>query len=417
VEDVAALVAQAQTGDIEAYGTVVRRFQAMACGYGYSVLGDFHLAQDAAQEAFVEAYRLLDSLREPAAFPGWFRRIVFKHCDRLTRRKRVATVALDSAGDVPDAGPDPGDAAEADEMRRRVMDAIQALPDHERAATLLFYIDGYSQSEVADFLEVPVTTVKNRLHRSRKRLKERMLDMVEETLKGNAPDERFSQEVIAELRGRPRPLETKGHPVRVAFEAIREALPEYECIDGDEVVDKSDPAGVYDSHENVYHVDDEKVLRSETTVTMIREAAGRTPPVRLITAGRVFRPAQEDKRHRKVFHQAEVLHIGADVTPDVMKATLLTAVQAVLGPVDPKWVPHAYERFEDSCELEIKAGSEWARIAGCGMMKRGTLEGAGYDPEAVKGMAFAVGLEWLAMLKLDLDDIEALWKPPYVPER
>src|SRR3712207_4906414 len=91
------IVARAQSGDLEAYSAIVRQFQDMAVGYGYSVLGDWHLAEDAAQEAFVSAYHGLSQLREPGAFPGWFRTVVFKHCHRLVRNKRVATVPLDRA--------------------------------------------------------------------------------------------------------------------------------------------------------------------------------------------------------------------------------------------------------------------------------------------------------------------------------
>jgi len=66
VEELGTLIERAQAGDVEAYGEIVRRFQDMAYGYAYSFLGDFHLAQD----AFVQAYRDLTALREPAAFPG-----------------------------------------------------------------------------------------------------------------------------------------------------------------------------------------------------------------------------------------------------------------------------------------------------------------------------------------------------------
>ena len=93
-------VVRAQAGDLDAYGTIVRRLQDMAVGYAYSILGDFHLAEDATQEAFVEAYLDLPKLRKPSVFPSWFRKTVFKHCDRLTRRKRVATVPLEEAAGV-----------------------------------------------------------------------------------------------------------------------------------------------------------------------------------------------------------------------------------------------------------------------------------------------------------------------------
>lgn len=83
MEELETLVAQAQKGDGRAYGTLIRRFQDMAVGYAYGILGDLHLAEDVAQEALLEAYRHLPSLRNPAAFPGWFRRIVFTQINRL----------------------------------------------------------------------------------------------------------------------------------------------------------------------------------------------------------------------------------------------------------------------------------------------------------------------------------------------
>lgn len=83
------LVERARSGDLEAFGTLVKRFQDMAYGCAYAVLGDFHLAEDAAQEAFVTAYHHLGKLRDPKKFPGWFRRIVLSQCNRLdTRRTR-----------------------------------------------------------------------------------------------------------------------------------------------------------------------------------------------------------------------------------------------------------------------------------------------------------------------------------------
>ena len=77
VEDLTSLVVQVQQGQPEAFEALVRRFQDMAVGYAYSLLGDIHRAEDAAQEAFIAAYFDIAALRNPAAFPGWFRRIVF----------------------------------------------------------------------------------------------------------------------------------------------------------------------------------------------------------------------------------------------------------------------------------------------------------------------------------------------------
>lgn len=99
-------VCAAQQGEAKAFAALVHHFQDRAVGYVFGLLGDFHLAQDAAQDAFLEVHRTLADLREPAAFPAWFRKIVFKHCDRRLRRKRLATGVLNmidaaTRGDIP----------------------------------------------------------------------------------------------------------------------------------------------------------------------------------------------------------------------------------------------------------------------------------------------------------------------------
>lgn len=405
-----------QAERLEAFGELVTRFQDMAYGYAYSVLGDFHLAQDAAQEAFITAFRRLEDLREPDAFAGWLRRIVQTACRRLTRGKEIPTVPLAAAAEVPSHDREPGRAAEKIEMRDEVLRAIARLPQPQREVTTLFYINGYSQKDIADFLEVPATTVKNRLAASRKRLKRRMLKMVEETLHEKAPDERFSRKVIGQLLARPRLLEIEGHPVREVFEVIRAALPEYEMIEGEEVVDGSFWAGVGSGLEEVYQVGQGRVLRTETTVTTFRAMVGRTPPVRLITAGRVFRAHAEDAAHQKVFHQLELLCLEAGADQEAMKAALQRALRAALGPVELKWQEEDYHCVEHGLDASVKLGDKWLEIAGCGVLKAETLRQAGFDPQAVSGFAFGLGLERLAMLKHDIADIRELWAPPYVPE-
>jgi RNA polymerase sigma factor (sigma-70 family) len=199
--DLAALVIRAREGDAEAFGAVVRRFQDMAVGYGYSLVGDLPLAEDAAQEAFLEAYLCLPQLREPAAFPGWFRRIVFKQCDRLTRGKAMKFEPLQDAEEKPSPVPNQAEAMEQREMKNQVWAAIDSLPEHERAAVALYYFSGYSQAEVGAFLGAPVTAIKKRLFSARERLRERLMDVVADTLRQHRPsrDEGFAASVMALL--------------------------------------------------------------------------------------------------------------------------------------------------------------------------------------------------------------------------
>ena len=182
VDDLRTLVARAATGDMAAYAAVVRRFQTAALGWATARLGDHHRAEDAVQEAFVQAYRDLPRLRSPGAFPAWFRRIVLKYCDRQTRRRQVPTVMLDSTLEPPSNALEPGAVADREELLSEVMALVHTLPEHQRLATTLYYVDGRSQKAIAAFMEVPLSTVKKRLRTARRTLKAGLAYLNEEEL-------------------------------------------------------------------------------------------------------------------------------------------------------------------------------------------------------------------------------------------
>lgn len=203
MEEISLLIARATAARAahaeksQAFAEIVRRFQDLAFACAYAVLGDFHLAEDAAQEAFITAWRNLDQLRKPEAFPGWFKRIVLTQCNRLTRGKRFDLISLDAIADLPALDCDPYLAYEQRERQIRIYAAIRALPEHERMVTALFYIGDYSQNEIAAFLEAPLTTIKKRLFSARQKLREGMVDMVRETLQEKRPsrNEQFADTV------------------------------------------------------------------------------------------------------------------------------------------------------------------------------------------------------------------------------
>jgi len=184
-------VINARNGDLNAYAEIVGRFQHMACRYAYSILTDHHLAEDAAQEAFIQAHRDLHKLSSPAAFPGWFRRIVFKSCDRLIRRKSLRTVSLKVASEVSAREPTPDELADKREMAAEVIKAIESLPETERVSTTLFYLNGLSQKDIAKFLDVPVTAVNNFLYRSRQKLRRR--------IRRRLGDEEFDRKILENM--------------------------------------------------------------------------------------------------------------------------------------------------------------------------------------------------------------------------
>src|SRR5712691_10213948 len=171
MKELSELVEAAQSGDNEAYAALIQRFQPMAYATAYRYLGDHHLAQDLVQEAALEAFVHLPQLKEPSAFPGWFRQIVFRQCTRVLRQATVPWISLEAVSDDLLAESTPEESAVQGEIQACVRSAVASLPQHERLVTVLFYGCRYSYSEVSAFLKIPITTVKKRLYSARQKLR------------------------------------------------------------------------------------------------------------------------------------------------------------------------------------------------------------------------------------------------------
>jgi RNA polymerase sigma factor (sigma-70 family) len=169
------LVTRARTGDQAAFATLIECYQAMALGYALSILGDYQLAQDATQEALLAAYHGLPSLEDDARFPAWLRGIVRFQCGRVRRKRPLIPASLDDAWDMQSDTLGPEQQLEVKEGFHRVLAAIRSLPAPQREVAMLFYVKDYSHREIATFLEMPATTVNNRLHAARKALRVRLL--------------------------------------------------------------------------------------------------------------------------------------------------------------------------------------------------------------------------------------------------
>jgi RNA polymerase sigma factor (sigma-70 family) len=183
----------------EAFGGLVRSFQDMAFACAYAVLGDFHLAEDAAQEAFLSAWQKLSQFRQPEAFPGWFRRIVLTECHRLRRGKRPQSVPLDDGVSAPSTLGNPQMTVEGGEVKKAVFVEIEKLPENERIIVTLFYLKEQSHRDIRAFLEVPTTTVAKRLYSARVRLRGKMTDRFKNDNAAHRPsrDRSFAEKVRA----------------------------------------------------------------------------------------------------------------------------------------------------------------------------------------------------------------------------
>jgi RNA polymerase sigma-70 factor (ECF subfamily) len=180
--DETGLIKDAQRGDLEAFNRLVLAYQDRVYNQAFRVLGDSQSADDAAQEAFISAYKNLRSFRG-GSFRAWLLRIVTNACyDELRRRKRRPTIALEPVDDAgeeiesPHWIADPGDLPEQNVERSELGQAIQIcldqLPEDFRVVVVLVDVQGFDYLEAADTIGKPLGTVKSRLARARNRMRE-----------------------------------------------------------------------------------------------------------------------------------------------------------------------------------------------------------------------------------------------------
>ncbi|MEM9952822.1 MAG: sigma-70 family RNA polymerase sigma factor [Chloroflexota bacterium] len=169
------LIAQAQGGDIEAFNTVVLQFQDYLFTITYRIMGDSHSASDATQDAFITAFRKLDSYRG-GNFKAWLARIATNTCyDELRKRKRRPQDYLEElAGSemydeppIPADSPNPEQEAQRSDLSQAIQECISGLNDDQRMVIVLSDVQGYAYQEIADQLDVSLGTVKSRLSRAR----------------------------------------------------------------------------------------------------------------------------------------------------------------------------------------------------------------------------------------------------------
>ena len=180
--DESALIKEAQRGGLDAFNTLVLNYQDSVFNTALRILGDEDLAADAAQEAFLSAFRAINSYRG-GSFKAWLMRTVTNACyDELRRRKRRPTTPLEpdtSDGDEMDsprwlADPNlsPEEQVEADELEHAIQHCLDNLPTDFRVVVVMADIQGLDYSEVAAAVRVPLGTIKSRLSRARLRMRE-----------------------------------------------------------------------------------------------------------------------------------------------------------------------------------------------------------------------------------------------------
>jgi RNA polymerase sigma factor (sigma-70 family) len=187
----------------------------MAFGYALSIVRDLQQAEDVVQEAFVAAWFGLLTLADPAAFPGWFRGIVRHQAYRLVRQREIEALPLAAAEALAAEESRPGDRLEQGQQIVAVLGAIARLPAPLREIVTLFYVHDCTQQDIATFLGLPLTTVNNRLHAARTRLKRRTLTMVKDTLEAHRLPDGFAARIGRIVRAREGVVEVLFDPTRL----------------------------------------------------------------------------------------------------------------------------------------------------------------------------------------------------------
>jgi RNA polymerase sigma-70 factor (ECF subfamily) len=180
--DEAALILDAQQGDLDAFNRLVLAYQDLLYNTALRILGDEALAADATQDSFISAFRNITAYRG-GSFKGWLMRTVTNACyDELRRKKRRPSVPLEPTNDedeemesprwLADPSMSPEQKFEADELEHAIQHCLAALPVDFRAVVVLADIQGLDYAEVAGAVRVPLGTIKSRLARARLRLRE-----------------------------------------------------------------------------------------------------------------------------------------------------------------------------------------------------------------------------------------------------
>lgn len=413
------LINKTLNGNMAAYETIIKMFQGMASAYSFSILKDNELANDASQEAFIEAYYHLNQLQNPEAFPGWFKQIVFKQCDRITRSRKETVFPAEYFTDLiicPEKLPDAE--LESLEIRELVRLSADTLSSEQRTVLLLFYIRDYSLNDIASFLEIAVSTVKKRLFDARKNLKERITKMVKNQIADLEPKEIFSQKIIHELMNRPDLLKIPHNPVSQVLEIIKKALPDFEFVDSAESVPQSTVTMLGDDPNYYFHLENNDLLRCSTTLSLIAMLKDQAVPCKLLLGGRVYRPGlgrPETDKSVNAFYQAEISVIGENIKFEDLDVMMVQISKTILKSTELAYDKFAFRGFMD-CRKYFAKGSDSEEVSICagGMFKPELLDKLGIDSKKYRGYSVGIGLDRMAMAKFGLNSIQELYKPQYL---
>jgi len=253
-----------------------------------------------------------------------------------------------------------------------------------------------------------------------------------EEIKNKEKEKRLQSEIIdISMPGKKQTIGNR-HPLDLTLEKINEIFLSmgFSIEEGPEVekdyynfealnIPKDHPAR---GEQDTFYINDNIVLRTQTSPIQIRTMENQKPPIKMIAPGKVYRSDAADATHSPIFYQIEGLVIDKGVTFADLKGTLELFTKKMFGDVETKFRPHHFPFTEPSAEMDatcfvcngegcrVCKGSGWIEILGCGMVHPQVLRNCGIDPEVYSGFAFGFGLDRMVMQKYGIDDIRLLYE-------
>lgn len=262
---------------------------------------------------------------------------------------------------------------------------------------------------------------------------EKLLETAKKKMESAAREAKLKAEVIDVTLPAKKSIIGHRHPNTIALEEVERIFVGmgYEVVEGPEVerdyynfealnIPADHPAK---DEQDTFYIAGDILLRTQTSSIQIREMEKGRMPIRMLAPGRVFRADEVDATHSPSFHQVEGLVVDKNITFADLKGTLAAFAKELFGEeTKVKFRPHHFPFTEPSAEMDVTCfkcggkgcrfckGSGWIEILGCGMVHPHVLEMCKIDPEEYTGFAFGVGLERIALLKYEIDDMRLLYE-------
>ena len=270
------------------------------------------------------------------------------------------------------------------------------------------------------------------INEARAAIEEKMTE-AREKMQQKALEERLKRETIDVTLPAKKNKIGHRHPNTIALEEVEKIFigMGFDVVEGPEIekdyynfealnIPANHPAK---DEQDTFYINKDILLRTQTSPVQVRQMEAKKPPIRMIAPGRVFRADEVDATHSPSFHQIEGMVIDNGITFSDLKGTLEMFVHKLFGEdTRVKFRPHHFPFTEPSAEMDVSCfkcggkgcrfckGEGWIEILGCGMVHPKVLRMSGIDPDVYSGFAFGVGLERIALLKYEIDDMRLLYE-------